>query len=202
MGCGGRGGAIDEQRSSGRRSRVVLTPRRWCQVGGTQVSLATVAKQPGRRGEHEISRKPPCREGRIASAEPVCSCAFSILHFARETAGAARTRLSLRPQGRRIQHNSSASRREDADVCFLSSRRTPGPVRRGGCFERRRSAFAKASADGSTAFAQQPRPVVMGPGSRPGRQPLLLRRLRFARNDGVIGDITPGVIDEGWSIPP
>src|SRR5260221_10076215 len=34
MGCGGRGGAIDEQRLSGRRSRVVLTPRRWCQVGG------------------------------------------------------------------------------------------------------------------------------------------------------------------------
>src|SRR5258708_1509516 len=26
--------AIDEQRLSGRRSRVVLTPRRWCQVGG------------------------------------------------------------------------------------------------------------------------------------------------------------------------
>jgi hypothetical protein len=33
-GCGGRRGAIDEQRQSGRRSRVVLTPRRWCQVGG------------------------------------------------------------------------------------------------------------------------------------------------------------------------
>jgi hypothetical protein len=33
-GCGGRGGAIDEQRLGGRRSRVVLTPRRWCQVGG------------------------------------------------------------------------------------------------------------------------------------------------------------------------
>jgi hypothetical protein len=32
-GCGGRGGALDEQRSSGRRSRVVLTPRRWRQVG-------------------------------------------------------------------------------------------------------------------------------------------------------------------------
>src|ERR1700730_12145467 len=38
----------------------------------------TVAKEPGRRGEREVSRKPPCREGRIASAEPVCSCAFSI----------------------------------------------------------------------------------------------------------------------------
>jgi hypothetical protein len=26
--------AIDEQHQGGRRSRVVLTPRRWCQVGG------------------------------------------------------------------------------------------------------------------------------------------------------------------------
>src|SRR6476660_2402628 len=33
----------------------------------------------------------------IASAEPVCSCAFSFVHFAHETAGAARTRSSLRP---------------------------------------------------------------------------------------------------------
>jgi hypothetical protein len=32
-GCGGRGGAFDEQRQCGRRSRVVLTPRRWRQVG-------------------------------------------------------------------------------------------------------------------------------------------------------------------------
>jgi hypothetical protein len=37
------------------------------------------------------------REGRIASAEPVCSCALSFVHFAHETAGAARTRLSLCP---------------------------------------------------------------------------------------------------------
>jgi hypothetical protein len=31
-GCGGRGGALDELRLSGRRSRVVLMPRRWHQV--------------------------------------------------------------------------------------------------------------------------------------------------------------------------
>jgi hypothetical protein len=57
----------------------------------------TVARKPGHREEHEVSRKPPRREGRIASAEPVCSCAFSCVHLARETAGAARTRSSLRP---------------------------------------------------------------------------------------------------------
>src|SRR5882762_1026886 len=36
----------------------------------------TVAKKPGHRGERGVSRKPLRREGRDASAEPVCSCAF------------------------------------------------------------------------------------------------------------------------------
>ena len=36
-GCGGREGVFDERRSSGRRSRVVLTPRRRRQVCGRQV---------------------------------------------------------------------------------------------------------------------------------------------------------------------
>src|SRR6202521_305157 len=39
-------------------------------------------KKPGHRGERGVSRKPLRREGRIASAEPVCSCAFfcALLH--------------------------------------------------------------------------------------------------------------------------
>src|SRR5713101_4756173 len=42
----------------------------------------TVARKPGHRGERGVSRKPLRREGRIASAEPVCSCAFfcALLH--------------------------------------------------------------------------------------------------------------------------
>src|SRR3979490_2460103 len=36
----------------------------------------TVARKPGHGGERGISRKPLRREGRDASAEPVCSCAF------------------------------------------------------------------------------------------------------------------------------
>src|SRR6266566_6571973 len=49
-----------------RRSRVVLTPRCWRQVcGGAQTqpgldvpySQTTVTTKPGRRGEHEVSRK-------------------------------------------------------------------------------------------------------------------------------------------------
>jgi hypothetical protein len=41
---------------------------------------ATVARKPGHRGERGISRKPSRRESRIASAGPVCSCAF-FSHF-------------------------------------------------------------------------------------------------------------------------
>jgi hypothetical protein len=55
----------DESAACGRRSRVVLTPRRWCQVCERQLSRATVANKPGRRGEHEISRKPLRRECRV-----------------------------------------------------------------------------------------------------------------------------------------
>ena len=53
-GCGGRRRRVDEGAVAGRRSRVVLTPRRWRQVsGGTKP--ATVARKPGHRGEREIS---------------------------------------------------------------------------------------------------------------------------------------------------
>ena len=38
------------------------------------------------------------REGRMLSAGPVCSCAHFFVHIAHETAGAARTRSSLRPR--------------------------------------------------------------------------------------------------------
>src|SRR5450631_4087156 len=48
-------GAKDEGAGRGRRSRVVLTPRRWRQVRGKQFSRMTVANKPGHRGEHEIS---------------------------------------------------------------------------------------------------------------------------------------------------
>jgi len=54
-------------------------------------------QKAGHRGERAISRKPLRREGRMLSAELVCSCACCYAHIAHETAGAARTRLSLRP---------------------------------------------------------------------------------------------------------
>src|ERR1700680_2507122 len=44
------GSAGDERRESGRRSRVVLTPRRWCQVGGSNSADdgGQRARAPGR----------------------------------------------------------------------------------------------------------------------------------------------------------
>ena len=75
-----------------------LTPQGWRQVRGKQnFSRATVTSKSGSPRRARISLKPLRRESRIASAEPVCSCAFLLVHFAHETAGAARIRLSLRP---------------------------------------------------------------------------------------------------------
>ncbi len=42
--------------SRGRRSRVVLTPRRWRQVSWRQLREAMVAKEPGHQGEREGNR--------------------------------------------------------------------------------------------------------------------------------------------------
>jgi hypothetical protein len=98
----------DERRQSVRRKRVVPTPQRLAS------SLAEARKaRPGRRAgfrEATEARKPDTpgraryrplkplrREGRSVSAEPVCSCAHVLHNFAHGTAGAARTRSSLRP---------------------------------------------------------------------------------------------------------
>jgi hypothetical protein len=53
-GCGGRGCAFDEWRESGRRSRVVLTPRRW------RLSLRAIADDGGKRARSpgRARRKP------------------------------------------------------------------------------------------------------------------------------------------------
>ena len=74
--CGGRGaGAGRAQAARVRRSRVVLTPRCWRQLGG-KCPAGDGGKRAVHRGEHEVSRNPSRRESRDASAGPVCSCAF------------------------------------------------------------------------------------------------------------------------------
>src|SRR6266404_1363953 len=84
-------------RAGGRRSRVVLTPRRWRQVGGSNSAGdgGKQARSPGRARRKPL--KPLRRECRVM---PVCTCgdyARVLFHFAREAAGALRARHSLRP---------------------------------------------------------------------------------------------------------
>ena len=50
-------GAVDDGAGGERRSRVVLMPRRWHQVGEEQFSPMRVARKPGHPGERVISRK-------------------------------------------------------------------------------------------------------------------------------------------------
>ena len=110
-------GAQDERRLSVRQNRVVLTPRRWRQVCELN-SQAMVTTKPGHQGERGISRKAITQGMPGASAEPVGSCAHP-LFFAHETAGAARTRHSLRPPFSRVNpmQTSGAPRRESAKSC-------------------------------------------------------------------------------------
>jgi hypothetical protein len=48
----------DERRQRGRRSRVVLMPRRWHQVGdnASRIALAMVTKKPDHQEEREGNR--------------------------------------------------------------------------------------------------------------------------------------------------
>src|SRR3984893_7896498 len=124
-------GGRDERRLSVRQNRVVLTP-----VAGAKSAVATqtrpelrshlnppttVTRRIRRRGERGISRRAITQGMPDASAEPVCSCAHFLVHLAHETAGAARTRHSLRPlifEGEPHQ-DSGASRRGIAEVRLL-----------------------------------------------------------------------------------
>src|SRR5256885_16505556 len=100
-GCGGRFGV-----------RHVLscrtkTPRRTaksCGPGAATLASSlwrfpqvTVTTSPLHRGEHEVSRKAIAQGMSECFRCPVCSCAPNVQFLAHETAGAARTRHSLRP---------------------------------------------------------------------------------------------------------
>src|SRR6266852_7566521 len=76
----------DERCCSGRQNRVVLTPRRWRQVGGVASAqpgldktypLMTVAKEPDHGGERDISRKTiACGNAGRFRCTRCYSCAF------------------------------------------------------------------------------------------------------------------------------
>src|SRR6266404_1334228 len=74
---------------------LALSPREAKLLGGDGGKRAVL------REEHEVSRKAIAQGRPECSRCPVCSCAFLLAQIARETAGAARTRSSLRPQTRR-----------------------------------------------------------------------------------------------------
>src|SRR5437879_5905298 len=99
-----------------RRSRVVLTPRCWRQVGG-RCPAGDGGKRAVHRGERAISRKAIAQGRPECSRCPVCSCALLFTQIARETAGAASTRSSLRPLssgGQTKMQTSGDQRREIA----------------------------------------------------------------------------------------
>src|SRR5437870_13582074 len=110
--------ATDVCGSSVRRSRVVLTPRCWRQAGG-KCPAGDGGKRAVRRGELEVSRKAIAQGRPECSRCPVCSCAFLFAQIARETAGAASTRSSLRPlieEGQTKMQASGGLRREQAKL--------------------------------------------------------------------------------------
>ena len=98
-GCGGRF-------CSGAQARTNEQERtaKSCGPGAAMLALSlqcflqvTVAKKPAHRGEHEVSRKAIAQGMSDCLRCPVCSCAPKCAFLAHETAGAARTRHSLRP---------------------------------------------------------------------------------------------------------
>src|SRR5213595_822776 len=111
-----------------RRSRVVLTPRCWRQVGG-RYPAGDGGKRAVHRGERAISRKAIAQGRPECSSCPVCSCAVLFAQIARGTAGAASTRSSLRPLFRGGQtklQTSGDQRREIANAYSVVVTRESG----------------------------------------------------------------------------
>jgi hypothetical protein len=117
-------GALDETCCSGRRSRVVLTPRCWRQVGDKkrrrrcQTSLVT--------GESTKETVKPLRvECRVISGVTVVTMLVCFFHFAREAAGALGARHSLRPlisEGRSYSEKLARVRRDRGGILKIEGR--------------------------------------------------------------------------------
>ena len=112
-------GALTNAPDSGRRSRVVLTPRRWCQVGGSNFAGdgGKKARSPGRARRKPL--KPLRGECRVISGVTVVTLLAWLVFLPCQAAGALGARHSLRPLFRgqgNFQQNSDASRRENAKL--------------------------------------------------------------------------------------
>jgi hypothetical protein len=98
------------------------------------IHAATVAKEPFTGESTKQAVKPLRREGRDAPAEPVCSCARFYAQIAHETAGAARTRSSLRPLTLGLRSIANLGRnapREREHTFSCHPRQLSSPRRRG-----------------------------------------------------------------------
>jgi hypothetical protein len=89
--------SLTNEAGCGRQSRVVLAPRRWCQVCGA-IHRRRWLTSPAHRGDHGVTVKTIARGMPGDSGEPVVTTLVcSTLPIAREAMGAAGTRHSLRP---------------------------------------------------------------------------------------------------------
>ena len=127
-------GRADERCRSVRQNRVDLTPQ-WLASSLRKASRPDRArmsrlsagdggeKSPILRGERDISRQAIAQGMSDVLRCPVCSCAFLLVHFAHETAGAARIRHSLLPLFRGTSFRAKLGRtprRENAEAHLLS----------------------------------------------------------------------------------
>ena len=81
----------DDAHRCGRRSRVVLTPRRWCQAGRDASAswLAMVATKPGSPGRARRKPLKPFARGKLDRSGRTCGDYARVFFcFAREAAGA------------------------------------------------------------------------------------------------------------------
>ena len=128
------GDVMDALASGVRLSARTKTPRRtakscgpdtrcWCQACERFLAGDGDKTNSLHRGEHEVRRKAIAQGMSECFRCPVCSCAPKCTLLAHETAGAARTRHSLRPlfeEGQRDAKLGRKLRREDAKACPLS----------------------------------------------------------------------------------
>ena len=113
-------GAADERHCGGRRSRVVLTPRCWRQVGGSisadDGDNKPITEESAKETVKTIARGMPGVSGVTVVTMLVC-----YFYFARETAGASSARHSLRPLNFEAEGSTqnSSTCGEIAEVCVV-----------------------------------------------------------------------------------
>ena len=134
---------------------MVLAPRCWRQVREKQnFSRATVARKPGHRGERGVNRNPSRRESRIASAEPVCSCAFSVFLGTRDRGCSAHPAFPAPSRCFRGRRSHAKSGRIAPRQCGCMSSRSLTVESETRCFVRRGHQTPVIACDKREAFAQ------------------------------------------------